>query len=75
MLSAPKGQEGIQDSHPVQASLSIIRLAIRFPSYLNWKIDIMEWWNVGSKAYDSRAIPDFGQPLFQYSIIPKKLDS
>jgi hypothetical protein len=43
MLSAPKGQEGIQDSHPVQASLSINNLAIR-SSYLNWKIGIMEWW-------------------------------
>jgi hypothetical protein len=35
ILSAPKGQAGIQDSHPVQASLSINNLAIRFSSYLN----------------------------------------
>jgi hypothetical protein len=33
MLNAPKGQAGIQDSHPVQVSLSIINLAIRFSSY------------------------------------------
>jgi hypothetical protein len=50
MLSALKGQAGTQDSHPVQASLSINNLAIG-SSYLNWKIGIMEWWNVGSKTF------------------------
>jgi hypothetical protein len=32
MLRAPKGQAGIQDSHPVQVSLSINSLAILFSS-------------------------------------------
>jgi hypothetical protein len=32
ILSAPNGQAEIQDSHPVQVSLSINNLAIRFSS-------------------------------------------
>jgi hypothetical protein len=33
MLNAPKGQAGIHDSHPVQVSLLINNLAIRFSSF------------------------------------------
>jgi hypothetical protein len=49
MLNAPKGQAETQDSHPVQVSLSINSLAIHFSSYIDWKIGIMEYWNVGLK--------------------------
>jgi hypothetical protein len=47
----------------------MMSLAIR-SSYLNWKIGIAEWWNVGSCGVKKQ---DLGQPLFQYSIIPKNL--
>jgi hypothetical protein len=42
MLSAPKGQAGIQDSQPLQVSLSMMSLAIRFSSY-----EKLEKWKNG----------------------------
>jgi hypothetical protein len=51
MLNAPKGQAGIHDSHPVQVSLLINNLAIRFSSYLNWKIGML-----GEKGFDGRVM-------------------
>jgi hypothetical protein len=51
MLNAPNGHEGTQASHPVQVSLSINNVAILVSSYEDWKIGIMECWNIGLKIF------------------------